>query len=170
MGIDVCFIATSAPPQSRNHTLYSSSKTCKHVKDSMNYRLFPRSIKLLETLLKSVTYARTTCLQELPPSEEINMPISVDDSSGPTLPEIWTDYIHIYLYINIFFLCTLMINCQKSTIKQVTGLCVKTSENKGKWGNKELNYMVQLICIYSHTHSVVRIQNVKEVVSWDIYL
>lgn len=29
MGIDVCFRATSAPPQSRNHTLYSSSKICK---------------------------------------------------------------------------------------------------------------------------------------------
>lgn len=89
MGTDVCFMATSAPPQSRNQTLYSSSKICKQMKYCMSVPLHweVKSQKKSSTRLHAfLCCAKHTCLQELPPSEEMNTPTSVQESSEPILP------------------------------------------------------------------------------------
>lgn len=48
MGIDVCFIATRAPPQSRNQTLYSSSKICRQGRHNRNQMVLAKTTKLPE--------------------------------------------------------------------------------------------------------------------------
>jgi len=97
MGTDVCFMATSAPPQSRNHTLYSSSKICKRIRYCVSaphhweWKTQKKNSKRLHAFLHS---AKHTCLQEFPPSEEMNTPTSVSESSEPILPATQTSVRH----------------------------------------------------------------------------